>query len=161
MAFDELLRRLIEADVDFVLVGGLAVNAWGVVRGTKDVDIVPRPDAENLLRLARVAEEAGGHVQLEEALLSSSRSIAGLLASGERVLIETHAGALDVVQGLPGVPSYEELQAGAVDVQVAGVRIRVCGLDDLISMKRVAGRTRDMADLEDLQAARGDHPDRS
>jgi hypothetical protein len=39
-AFDQLLRRLSEADVEFVLIGGLAVNAWGVVRGTKDVDIV-------------------------------------------------------------------------------------------------------------------------
>jgi predicted nucleotidyltransferase len=39
-AFDQLLRRLSEADVEFVLIGGLAVNAWGVVRGTNDVDIV-------------------------------------------------------------------------------------------------------------------------
>jgi hypothetical protein len=36
-AFDQLLRRLVQAEIDFVLVGGLAVNAWGVVRGTKDV----------------------------------------------------------------------------------------------------------------------------
>jgi hypothetical protein len=39
-AFDELLRRLSEAGVEFVVVGGLALNAWGVIRGTKDVDIV-------------------------------------------------------------------------------------------------------------------------
>jgi hypothetical protein len=37
-AFDELLRRLAGAGVEFVLVGGLALNAWGVVRGTKDVE---------------------------------------------------------------------------------------------------------------------------
>jgi hypothetical protein len=35
-AFDELLRRLSTANVEFVVVGGLAVNAWGVVRGNKD-----------------------------------------------------------------------------------------------------------------------------
>ncbi|CAN5482822.1 hypothetical protein BH20ACT18_BH20ACT18_11380 [soil metagenome] len=40
-AFDELLRRLAAANVQFVLIGGLALNAWGVVRGTRDVDIVP------------------------------------------------------------------------------------------------------------------------
>ncbi len=39
-AFGELLRRLVAADVRFVLVGGFAVNAWGVLRGTKDLDIV-------------------------------------------------------------------------------------------------------------------------
>jgi hypothetical protein len=54
-AFDQLLRRLSEAEVNFVLIGGLAVNAWGVVRGTKDVDIVVAPDPENLKRVAGVA----------------------------------------------------------------------------------------------------------
>jgi hypothetical protein len=54
-AFDELLRRLTAAEVRFVLVGGLAVNAWGVVRGTKDLDIVADPEPENLARLAAFA----------------------------------------------------------------------------------------------------------
>jgi hypothetical protein len=53
--FDQLLRRLSEADVEFVLIGGLAVNAWGVVRGTKDVDIVVATDIDNLKRVAAVA----------------------------------------------------------------------------------------------------------
>ena len=51
-AFDELLRRLAEESVNFVVVGGLALNAWGVVRGTKDVDVVVALDEENLGRLA-------------------------------------------------------------------------------------------------------------
>jgi hypothetical protein len=42
-AFDELLRRLVVADVRFVLVGGFAVNAWGVLRGTKDLDAAHGP----------------------------------------------------------------------------------------------------------------------
>jgi hypothetical protein len=46
-AFDELLRRLAEAEAKFVVVGGLAVNAWGVVRGTKDVDVVVAPEIDN------------------------------------------------------------------------------------------------------------------
>jgi predicted nucleotidyltransferase len=62
-AFDQLLRRLSEASVEFVLIGGLAVNAWGVVRGAKDVDIVVAPDIENLERVATVAAEVNGHVQ--------------------------------------------------------------------------------------------------
>lgn len=65
-AFDQLLRRLSEADVEFVLIGGLAVNAWGVVRGTKDVDIVVATDIENLKRVAAVAAAVNGHVQTGE-----------------------------------------------------------------------------------------------
>jgi predicted nucleotidyltransferase len=154
-AFDELLRRLAAAEVRFVLVGGLAVNAWGVVRGTKDLDIVADPDPENLNRLARLAAEAGGQVQTRDAFVSSSFSIAALLAEGQRVQIDTDLGPLDVVQGLPGVPPYADLQSRAGEVEVAGVTISVCSLDDLRAMKRAAGRTRDLADLEDLDTAHG------
>jgi len=122
-AFDQLLRRLSEAGVDFVLIGGLAVNAWGVVRGTKDVDIVVSPDPENLRRLSEIVVEAHGHVQTGESFLSSPFSIATQLATGERVAIETELGLLDVVQGLDGVPSYEELQASAAEAEILGSRL--------------------------------------
>lgn len=153
--FDELLHRLIAAKVSFVLIGGLAVNAWGVVRGTKDLDVVVDPDPDNLNRLALLAAKTGGHVHTGEALLSSSFSIAAALIEGERVEIETNLGPLDVVQGLPGVPSYKALRERAKDVEILGVVIPVCSLDDLLAMKRAAGRTRDLADLEDLGTAHG------
>lgn len=151
-AFDQLLRRLSEADVEFILIGGLAVNAWGVVRGTKDVDIVVAPDLENLKRIAEVAVASRGHVQTGESFLSSPPSIAAQLASGERVAIETDLGQLDVVQGLDGVPSYEELRSSATEAEVLGVKVAICSFEDLKAMKRAAGRTRDQADLEDLDA---------
>jgi hypothetical protein len=151
-AFDELLQRLAAAGVKFVVVGGLAVNAWGVVRGTKDVDVVVAPEAENLKRLGEVAVSAGGHVQQGEAFLGSPVSIAAALASGEQVAIDTDLGRLDVVQGLEGVPSYEELRAEATQAEVLGVTVLVCSKGHLEAMKRAAGRTRGLADLEDLEA---------
>jgi predicted nucleotidyltransferase len=152
-AFDQLLARLVSAEVRFVLIGGLAVNAWGVVRGTKDVDIVADRDPENLGRLATLAADSGGQVQTSEAFVSSRFSIGALLTQGEPVQIETALGSLDVVQGLPGVPSYEELRSRAQEVEIAGVKVAVCSLADLRAMKRAAGRTRDLADLEDLTTA--------
>jgi hypothetical protein len=152
-AFDELLRRLADAEAEFVVVGGLAVNAWGVVRGTKDVDVVVAPDFDNLKRVAEVAVEAGGRVQRGEALLGSAISIASALASGEQVAIETDLGRLDVVQGLDGVPSYADLRSRATEAEILGVAVAVCSIEDLKEMKRFAGRTRDLADLEDLDAA--------
>ena len=151
-AFDELLRRLAEAEVEFVLVGGLALNAWGVVRGTKDVDVVLSTETENLKRVAKIAVAAGGHVQQGEALFGSSVSIAAALAGGEQVAIETDLGRLDVVQGLDGVPSFEELRPRAVEAEILGSTVLVCSRDDLKAMKRAAGRTSDLADLEDLDA---------
>lgn len=150
-AFDELLRRLATANVEFVVVGGLAVNAWGVVRGTKDVDVVVAPNTDNLKRVAEIAVAAGGHVQQGEALLGTPISIASALASGQQVAIETKLGRLDVVQGLDGVPSFEELRSRATEVEILGTEVWVCSRDDLKAMKRAAGRTRDLADLEDLE----------
>jgi predicted nucleotidyltransferase len=154
-AFDEMLRRLVAAEVRFVLIGGLAVNAWGVLRGTKDLDVVVDPERENLARLAALAVDAGGQVQRPDAFLSSKFSIGAVLAQGERVEIETALGSLDVVQGLPGVPPYKELCLRAKQVEIMGVTIAVCSLEDLLAMKRAAGRTRDLADLEDLDTAHG------
>lgn len=151
--FDELLRRLAAAEAEFVVIGGLAVSAWGVIRGTKDVDIVVSPVVENLKRVAKVAVAAGGHVQQGEAFLGSPMSITSALLSGEQVMIDTDLGRLDVVQGLEGVPPYEELRERASRAEVLGVPVAVCSLDDLKEMKKAAGRTRDLADLEDLEAA--------
>jgi len=154
-AFDELLQRLAEADVEFVVVGGLALNAWGVVRGTKDVDVVIATDSDNVRRVAEVAVAAGGHVQQGEAFLGTPFSIAAALAGGEQVAIETDLGRLDVVQGLDGVPSFEELRSRATEAEILGSKVWVCSREDLRAMKRAAGRTRDLADLEDLDATAG------
>jgi hypothetical protein len=152
-SFDELLVRLTRAEVRFVLIGGLALGSWGVIRGTRDCAIVPDPVPDNLDRLAGLVAELGGHVQLGESLLGSERSIAALLMQGERALISTQLGDLDVAQGLDGVPSYAELRMKAIDVDLAGVTIAICALEDLRAMKRAAGRPRDLVDLDDLDAA--------
>jgi hypothetical protein len=152
-SFDELVARLVGADIRFVVIGGLALASWGVVRGTKDCDIVPDPTADNLDKLARLVVELGGRVQLGDSLLGSEHSIARLLSSGERALASTSLGDLDIVQGLEGVQSYAELRKHAIEVELAGVTLAVCSLDHLRAMKRAAGRPRDLADLADLDAA--------
>jgi hypothetical protein len=154
-AFDQLLARLAAAEARFVVIGGLALGARGVVRGTKDIDIVVDPEPANLKVVAEVAVAAGGHVQRDEALLGTPLSIAAELASGEQVAIETDLGRLDVVQGLDGVPSYKRLRDRASEAEVLGVTVEVCSSDDLRAMKRAAGRRQDLLDLENLDAAEG------
>lgn len=152
-AFDELLRRLADAEARFVLIGGLALGARGVVRGTKDVDIVVDPEPANLRRVAEVAVAVGGHVQRGEALLGSAFSIAAEMASGEQVAIETDLGRLDVVQGLDGVPPFAELRSRASTAEVLGVEVAVCSVEDLRAMKLAAGRGQDLLDIENLDVA--------
>lgn len=148
-----LLGRLREAEVDFVLVGGLAVNAWGYLRATRDIDLVPDPAAENLQRLDSLLVELGGKVEVGERLLESS-AIKTFLRTGDRTLVLTDLGRIDVLQGLPQVPSFPVLDERASEVDVDGLVVKVCSLDDLLAMKRASDRPRDREDLEALEAAR-------
>jgi hypothetical protein len=107
----ELLDRLVAAKVRFVIIGGLAVNAWGHVRGTHDVDLVPDPDRGNLERLSRVLEEAGGRVETAQGRLAAS-AIRTFLAAGDRTFVSTDLGPVDVLQGLPQIPPVPSFQEG-------------------------------------------------
>lgn len=155
-----LLERLVEAEIRFVLVGGLAVGAWGYVRGTKDLDVVPDPEKENIERLAALLRELNGRVDVGDGLLSAD-SISIFLRTGDRTLVATELGPVDVLQGLPQIPAFDELDAGATDVEIAGLQVRVCSLEHLLEMKRASERPRDRDDLEALEAAQGadDHED--
>lgn len=153
-----LLARLVGADVRFVLVGGLAVGAWGYVRGTKDVDVVPDPSTENLERLAELLRELGGRVEVGDGHLTAD-SISIFLRTGDRTLVATELGPVDVLQGLPQIPSFATLDAQAKEVEIGGLRVRVCSLEHLLEMKRSSERPRDRDDLESLEAAQqGDNP---
>ena len=56
------------------------------------------------------------------------------------------------VAGIETEPAYETLASGAIAGELDGIPLRVCGLDDLIAMKRAAGRPRDLDDLQRLGA---------
>jgi hypothetical protein len=148
----ELIARLVRADVEFVVVGGMAVNAWGHIRTTRDLDIVPDPAAVNLDRLAQVLRDLDGKVETPDGRLGPG-AIATFLAAGDRALVATALGPVDVLQGLPQVPAYSELSRDAVTVDLGDLAIRVCSLDALLAMKRAASRPSDVADLDALEIA--------
>ena len=150
----DLLQRLIEAEVRFVLVGGLAVNAWGYLRGTRDVDVVPDPAPENIAKLDALLRALGGKVDVGGRLLEPD-AITTFLRTGDRTLVATDLGQVDVLQGLPQVPPYADLEERAEDVDLDGLAIRVCSLEHLLEMKRASDRPRDRDDLEALEAAQG------
>lgn len=155
LGLGELLERLAAADVRFVLVGGLAVNAWGYLRSTQDIDIVPAPDRENLERLADLLASVGGRVETAEGRLAAS-AIVTFLRAGDRTLVSTNLGPVDVLQGHPQVPRFADLEPGAQRVEIGGASVLVCSLEALLEMKRASGRLRDRDDLEALEAAHED-----
>lgn len=149
----ELLSTLTRHDVQFVVIGGFALAPHGYVRATKDVDVVPSPDLENLARLASALRDLEAEPDLGE-LDSTELDIApnerGLSMGGNWVLT-TRFGRLDIMQSVPGLRDYQQLRAGAIAID----DVLYAGYDELISMKVASGRDEDLRDIGALEAARG------
>lgn len=150
----ELLEHLTRAEIRFVLIGGLAVNAWGYLRTTRDVDVVPDPSPENLAKLDAALRDLGSKVEVGDRLLDSA-AISTFLRAGDRTYVLTPLGYLDVLQGLPQIPSFAALDAEAKEVDLDGLVVRICSLKHLREMKRNSDRARDRDDLDGLEAAQG------
>jgi hypothetical protein len=159
-----LLRQLHDAEIEYILIGGLAVNAWGVIRSTKDVDICPAPDPQNLERLAALLRRLGvkqlgvGIEGFADAEMPFDPTRSEDLAQGGNFRLETPLGVLDIMQWVPGIEDERTYATLAADAEVAnafGIEITVCSLGALRLMKRAAGRPQDLQDLADLDRA---HP---
>ncbi|MEX0675115.1 MAG: hypothetical protein WD067_10095 [Gaiellaceae bacterium] len=156
---DTILRTLLAHEVEFVVIGGLAVGAHGFPRATKDVDVVPAPGSENLRRLYAALSELGaepmemGDFRPEE--LPVPFAPEGLDEGGNWTL-RTRAGRVDVMQWIPGIDrGYEQLRPNAIEADVPGVGVVLfAGYDDLSTMKRIAGRPEDELDLLRLEDVR-------
>jgi len=160
---EPLLSVLMEHDVRFVVVGGYAVAAHGYVRATKDIDICPEPTDENLTRLA----EALAELEAEPTGLDDFSSdefdlkpdLEGLRHGGNWTL-RTKYGRLDVMQHLAGLGDdgggWKELSRRAVTRDFLGHECLFCSYEDLLAMKRGAGRPQDEVDIKSLKAARGE-----
>ena len=158
-----ILLELVDGQVDFVVVGGVAVQAHGHGRSTRDLDVLPNP---GLLNLSRLGETLG---RLDARLVRSQEPVnvtdPQLLKRVPLVPLMTAYGRLDLlnVEHTAGGLAYEDLRARAVPVQIDGRTIPVAALDDLIRMKRAAGRLVDRDDIgaltrsdEELQREAGE-----
>jgi predicted nucleotidyltransferase len=152
-----ILRELVESGVDFFLIGGVAVGYHGHIRATKDVDVVPAPDPENLRRLAEVLRELEAQVEGAEEFsadeIPDPRDPAALELGGNWVL-STRLGRLDVMQWIGETPLWEELSPRAIEDEIASLPIKIVAFDDLVRLKEMAGRPEDLLDLQRLREAR-------
>ena len=149
----ELFRTFATHDVDYIVVGGFAVYAHGFLRGTVDLDIIPRPDLANLSRLAEALTSVGARVYKTAEPVNVGDP--HLLRRASLVPLMTDHGRLDVlnIASTSGVPSdYAELRNRAIELELDGMGLVVVGLDDLIRMKKAAGREQDLADIRALTA---------
>jgi hypothetical protein len=154
-----ILEQLAAAEVDYIVIGGVAVGFHGYVRATKDLDVVPSPDRENLKRLAvmlrAVDAEVDGTGDFDPGELPDPLD-PDVLAQGGNWVLQTRLGRFDVMQWQGDQGLWEMLSPAAVEVDLAGLGMKVASYEDLVALKRDAGRVSDLEDLERLRQARGE-----
>lgn len=145
---ERILRALAEHGVDYVLIGGLAVQTHGHVRTTNDADLVPAPSPANLKRLAtalRTLDARPLNPGEEDTEIDAK-----MLPRATIWQFATRDGGIDVMYEVPGGRPYEELSKRALHVQLGDLDVPVVDLDDLIQMKLARGRPVDLADVASL-----------
>ena len=136
-----LLAAFLAANVDYAVVGGVAVNAHGYVRATNDLDIFIRPTEEN----ARAAFEALRTLGIPLGELQPT----DLLSDQDNLRFGPAEDHIDILASIGEMP-FDQVWRNRIETLVEGLPVPFISKADLIENKRQVGRLRDLADVEAL-----------
>jgi hypothetical protein len=156
---EAIVRALNAANVQYLIVGGLAVNAHGYVRLTRDVDIVLQLDSANVSRAFSALSDIGYQMSIpakpedfaNQEMRENWRRSKGMITL--KLWSDEHQRTpVDIFVYEPFDFTKEHAEAMTLEI-CPGLAARVVSLGTLIEMKREAGRQQDLIDIEELQRA--------
>lgn len=151
--FEAILQLLIDAQVEFILIGGLSAIGHGLGLLTHDVDVVYRRTEENFERLIRALTPIKPYLRGAPPDLPF-RFDAKTLKMGLNFTLRTTLGDLDLLGDVSGGGSYEDLLPFTDTGVGYGRRFKIVQLEKLIALKRAAGRPKDFEMIAQLEALR-------
>ena len=142
--FQDFLKALNQAEVEYLLVGGYAVILHGYSRTTGDMDIWVNRSQPNYQKLALAFEMFGMPVfdMTEEKFLNPEKAVVFSFGREPR--------QIDILTKVKGL-KFNVAIANARSVDVDGIPFRMLSREDLMFAKRAAGRNRDLDDIENLE----------
>ncbi|MPZ22627.1 MAG: hypothetical protein GEU28_03605 [Dehalococcoidia bacterium] len=147
------LRVLLGNDVRFVVIGGIAGQLHGSTSMTFDIDVCYERSRDNAERMAVALKEMNARPRgFPDDLVFVLD--ADTIRLGDSFTFVTDHGEVDCLGTPSGTMGFDELERNAVTMDVGGLRLPVCSLNDLMRMKRAAGRPKDRIELEILGALR-------
>ena len=153
--FLTLLKQLAATDLEFVIVGGVAARAHVGRRLTHDVDIVPRLEARPWARMVDLLWNAGARPRIPESreAIQDPSNVRRWMAEKNLLALSFRStdGAVEVDLLVSESNRVDELLERAVRVEIDGVSLAIASIEDLIEMKRRAGRQQDLLDIEELE----------
>ncbi len=151
--FRGLIDTLARAQVEFIVIGGVAATLHGSARATMDLDVVYRRSADNVDRLVAALSPLGPYLR------GAPRGLpfffdARTVQRGLNFTLDTRLGPLDLLGEVTGGGSYDELLPNTEVVELFGHPCRAVTLEALIVLKRAAGRPKDNEILAELEVLR-------
>jgi len=147
----EVLSTLNAHEVRYILIGGLAANLWGSDLITQDVDVCYDRARDNIIALVKALKSMDAHLRgFPEGLpqIIDERT----LQLGDTMTFDTKFGMFDCLGTPSGTGGYSDLAQHATLMDIGkGTMVLVASIDDIIRMKRTAGRSKDIAGVESLK----------
>ncbi len=138
----ELLLLFEEKRVEYLLIGGVAVNHYGYPRYTKDLDLWIRPTKVNAGRVMAVLNAFG--------MGSLGVSIQDLTFREGIIQLGVAPNRIDIIMQLKGVDEDAALARGQ-RTKLDGIELNIIHKDDLIAVKETVARPQDLADAHHLK----------
>jgi hypothetical protein len=151
MLMEDIVRRLVAENVEFVVVGMMSATLQGCSRSTVDLDLCYRRSPANIARLVTALKPLKPRPRgFPEDLpfVFDERTV----QLGSNFTLEIGVESLDLLGEMSGIGGYEQVIGRTVEVTYGSVAVRALALEDLIRTKTAAGRARDIAALPELQA---------
>jgi predicted nucleotidyltransferase len=149
--FKSLLEVLVRADVQFILIGGVAANLHGSARATFDLDLLYARSSRNFAALVTALSPLNPYLRGAPPGLPF-RFDETTLANGLNFTLTTQLGDLDLLAEVPGGGTYESLLCGSTWIDLGDLKIRCATLEQLIFLKNAAGRPKDFESVAELKA---------
>jgi len=148
-----VIQALASHDVDFVIIGGIAIHAYSSAYITDDFDFAYSRTSKNLKRIAEALapfKPRFRHFPKELPFVWDERT----LLNGTNFTLETEIGDVDLLGEVAGVGDYQSVKRNSQQVFFYGYEVLILKIDALIDAKKAAGRTKDLLILPELEALR-------
>jgi predicted nucleotidyltransferase len=133
-------------EVDYLVIGGVAVIFHGYTRATADLDFWYKPTVDNFNKIIKAFKEFGIDVsELEKAVFDPKKTFLRFPTPGFRT---------ELLPSIAGDLSFKDAKEKAENIELAGVNIPIIGYHDLVNNKKATNRLRDQADIEELAKRR-------
>lgn len=152
-----LFQRLIDEQVEVVIIGGFAAVVLGVPYVTQDIDLCYNPETTNIVRLERALSPLHPRLRVqglvdEEAAKLPFQLDKRTLQQTSILTLQTDVTELDLMSNVPGIGDYTKVKSASTTVQVSGYDMQVLDLPALIASKQAAGRPKDLLLIPEIEA---------